>query len=42
MPLLALNGICKCYGAHVVLDDVSLIDEHAASAAMKTMGAIRR
>src|SRR3984893_7175588 len=27
MPILALNGICKRFGAHVALDDVSLAIE---------------
>src|ERR1700682_5327008 len=27
MPILALNGICKRFGAHVALDDVSLTIE---------------
>src|SRR6202048_4623106 len=27
MPILALNGICKRFGAHVALDDVSLASE---------------
>ena len=27
MPILALNGICKRFGSHVALDDVSLTVE---------------